>query len=58
MAIFPGEPRLASSPLILLLHFLLNYASFWDRPIVCFFKVSTANLQVLWRYLLTELRNV
>jgi len=29
---FPGEPGLASSPLILLLHLFLDCASFWDRP--------------------------
>ena len=31
-AILPGEPGLASCPLILLLHLFLDCASFWDRP--------------------------
>ena len=30
-AIFPDEPGLAGCPLILLLHFILDCASFWDR---------------------------
>ena len=31
VATFPGEPWLASCPLILLLHLFLNCASFWHR---------------------------
>ena len=31
-AIFPREPGLAGSPLILLLHLFLDCASSWDRP--------------------------
>ena len=45
---FPGEPRLAGCPLILLLHLFLNCASFWDRPKLLMSFLTQSHQSFLW----------